>query len=199
MQINPSLFYYQYKDKQLLGNIVDMVFGPLPLLVNAPESRVIGAELDVQVNPLDGLFLALAASLLDTKVEEYTGINRLGDEQDFSGEKFNFAPETELTLLANYILPLNERYDASLGVDYAYTGSTNSSLGGESEFAHDDYFLLNARIGIETVDGRWRASLWGRNITDELATTSVQKIHDTFTRYVGMTRTYGLSVSWSLQ
>jgi iron complex outermembrane receptor protein len=198
IQFNPSVFHYGYKDKQLLGNILDPVFGPLPLLVNAPEARITGAEFDLQVNPIDGLFVSLAASWLDTEIQKFVGIDKDGETRDFAGNRFNFSPELEYTALVNYVFPLGTDHDGLVGVDYSYTGTTNSSLGGEPEFVHEDYFVLNARAAISSADGRWKVGVWGRNLTDELSTVSIQKIHDTFARYVGMTRTYGVSLSWNL-
>ncbi len=196
LQLNGSTFYYSYRDKQLLGNLLDPIFGPLPLLVNAPKSRVVGAEIELQASPVPNLFLSAAASYLDTRVKEFIGTDENGDEKDFAGNRFNFAPRLEYTLLANYVYALTDRHDLSLGVDYSYTGETNSSLGGEPDFAHDDYFLINARLGLASSDGIWDVGLWGRNLTDELTTISIQKAADPFSRYVGMTRTYGVSFAY---
>ena len=40
------------------------------------------------------------------------------------------------------------------------------------EEALEDYTIYNARVGIGGVDGRWRALLWARNLTDESWTWS---------------------------
>jgi iron complex outermembrane receptor protein len=192
LQLNSAAFYYDYQDKQLLGNLKDPIFGPVPLLVNAPESEVIGFEFEAQYSPFDGLFLSTAVAYLQTEVQEFIGTDESGNERSFAGNEFNFTPNLEYTLLANYVFDVIENYFASVGVDYSYTGETNSSLGNEPEFAHDEYFLINARMNLSPNNQRWTVGLWGRNLTNELTTISIQKAADPYARYVGMTRTYGL-------
>ena len=51
-------------DAALLNRVVDPIFGPLPILRNAPRSKVDGAEVDLTCTPLDGLYLSAAATYL---------------------------------------------------------------------------------------------------------------------------------------
>lgn len=75
VQLNGAAFYYDYKDKQLRGRILDQIFGPLDALVQVPESRVKGAELELIVQPTQGLTLKLAGTYLDSKITEFVGFN----------------------------------------------------------------------------------------------------------------------------
>ena len=68
MQLNGALFHYDYSDKQVLGTIIDPLFGPAPILVNIPKSSVDGAEFEVSYIPVTDLVLHVAATYLDTKV-----------------------------------------------------------------------------------------------------------------------------------
>jgi len=45
-QVNGTVYYSDYKDKQVYGTIPVIAFGNLPALVNIPESQITGAELD---------------------------------------------------------------------------------------------------------------------------------------------------------
>uniref|UniRef100_UPI0035626035 TonB-dependent receptor n=1 Tax=Zhongshania sp. TaxID=1971902 RepID=UPI0035626035 len=137
MQLNASVFDYRYKDKQLVTNFRDPVFGALPILRNAPKSTVRGAELDVKYTPIEGLYLSLAAAYLDTEVEEFVSGDSNGDEFDFAGKPFNYSPRWEYTLLLDYVLPVFERYELSLGIDYSYSGETNASLEQDQRFFID--------------------------------------------------------------
>ena len=64
LQLNAAVFYYDYKDKQILGAISDVLFGALPSLVNVPKSHVIGFELNGIYRPdwLPGLTVTPAVS-----------------------------------------------------------------------------------------------------------------------------------------
>nr|WP_273475633.1 TonB-dependent receptor [Spongiibacter nanhainus] len=92
MQVNTAVFHYQYKDKQLKTNFRDPIFGALPILRNAPESEVTGAELDIKATPLEGLFVSFSASYLDTEVIEFVSGDSDGNEFDFAGKPFNYSP-----------------------------------------------------------------------------------------------------------
>jgi outer membrane receptor protein involved in Fe transport len=59
--------------------------------------------------------------------------------------------------------------------------------------------LLNARVGIDAANGKWSASLWARNLTDEFYTTNTIRNSDVITRYVGMPRTYGITLKFWFQ
>ena len=196
MQLNASVFDYRYKDKQLVTNFRDPVFGALPILRNAPKSAVRGAELDVKYTPIEGLYLSLAAAYLDTEVEEFVSGDSNGDEFDFAGKPFNYSPRWEYTLLLDYVLPVFERYELSLGIDYSYSGETNASLEQDERFFIDDYGLINARLGFGPAAGPWQLMLWGRNLGDEYYYNNVTNQLDTIGRYTGMPVTYGITLSW---
>ena len=197
IQLNGAVFFYDYKDKQLLSNVNDAVFGPLPLLRNAPESRVMGVELELQSNPLDGLFASASVTYLDAEVEEFVGINNNGDEVDYSGERFNFTPEWSATVLLNYTRAMSANWNLILGADANFTGETNAQLGGDPRFAQPDYTLFNARAGLRTADERWTFTLFGRNLGDEYTVLGTFNPGDTISRYTGMPRTIGLSVAYA--
>jgi iron complex outermembrane receptor protein len=196
MQLNASVFDYRYKDKQLVTNFRDPVFGALPILRNAPKSTVRGAELDLKYTPIEGLYLSLAAAYLDTEVEEFVSGDSNGDEFDFAGKPFNYSPRWEYTLLLDYVLPVFERYELSLGIDYSYSGETNASLEQDERFFIDDYGLINARLGFGPAVGPWQLMLWGRNLGDEYYYNNVTNQLDTIGRYTGMPVTYGITLSW---
>ena len=195
LQFNYALFYYDYKDKQLLNRTVDPIFGPLPILKNAPKSEVIGAEVEFQYSPLNGLFFSASGAYLHTEVKKFVGIDEAGDERDFAGNPFNFTPKYSFALLANYVFPITDGLEVTIGSDYNFKSKTNSVLGGDKLFEHDAYGVTNARIGVGSRDGVWSLTAFGRNIFDEFYTISAFDPGDAISRYVGMTRTYGVTLS----
>ena len=196
LHFNTSLYYYDYKDKQLLAFTKDPFFGPLPLLNSAPKSEVYGAELDVQYAPaaISGLFVSLTGAYTHTEIKEFVAQDSGGDEYDYKGRPFNFAPKWQSTLVVNYTHPLNNDVNLTLGGDYSYTGSTSSSLDPDPIFRHDDYALLGARIGLS--GDRWSATAFGRNLTNEMYATTILAFGDSVHRYVGEPRMYGLTLRY---
>src|SRR3546814_15753292 len=66
VQLSGAAFYYDYRDKQLIG-WANTAFGPLPQLVNIPKSRVVGAELEITAQPVVGLRVNADVTYIDTQ------------------------------------------------------------------------------------------------------------------------------------
>lgn len=196
IQINSAAYYYDYKDKQLLASVKDPIFGQLPALQNAPQSRVYGFETDISSSPIEGLYIALSAAYIKTEIQEYSGTDELGDQTNFSGKPFNYAPEIELSVLANYFFAITEKMDVTMGADYSWTDSTNASLSGIDDFAIPTYGLINARLGLAQRDRVWEVSLWGRNVTNEFYINNVLNPGDDISRRTGMPATYGITAKY---
>src|SRR3546814_8774163 len=45
--------------------------------------------------------------------------------------------------------------------------------------------LVNANIGVRSVDDRWRLSVWGKNIFNKYYWVNSTQAYDTFVRYTG--------------
>ncbi len=197
LRVNTAGFYYDYKDKQLLTRFLDPIFGPLPLLRNAPKSRVSGVELDFQSNPFDGLYLAAAGAYIRTKILEFESTDIDGDKADFAGKPFNFTPKLTYTVITDYTPPFSfsDAFEIGIGGDYAYTGKTNSTLEGDPRFRHLASGVYGARIRASATSGVWIATLFARNITNELTTISNFNVGDGIARFVGPPRTYGVTLS----
>lgn len=195
-RLNGAIFYYRYRDKQLLSRFNDPVFGPLPTLRNAPKSEVQGVEFDFTLTPVNGLYLAGAVAYLQTEILEFQAINNRGEQVDLAGQEFNYSPELSYSLTGDYSLPVGDAFEAGIGVDYYYVDETNSSIEGDPIFAHPDYGVTNARIRFGARSNRWMVTLWGKNILNEYVVNSVQQgVGDLKYRTTGMPQTYGASLS----
>jgi outer membrane receptor protein involved in Fe transport len=193
--IDFAAFDYDYKDKQLLTRKFDQVFGPVPVLRNAPASTVRGVELDLKLSPLNGLFLSGAAAYVFTRIDQFIGTGFDGSDVDFSGHPFNFAPRLQYTALGDYSLIVGGSHIASISADYSHTGTTNSTLEENPHYAHRAFGIVNARLRWRRADGAWSAMVWGRNLTNQFSQVSIFNIGDAVSRYTGMPRTYGVSLS----
>lgn len=192
-----ALFYYDYVDKQLLTRLSDPILGPLPVLLNAPESEVYGAEFDVKARPIQGLLVAAVGSWLKSEVKEFSGTDFNGNDRDFAGQPFNFSPEKQATLLVEYSYPFSSGMDVGVGFDYTYSSDTNGTLEGDPRYKMDSWYQVGARAYVAQVDGVWDVSIWGRNITNEHVSTGVFNLGDTVVRYTAMPRVYGITFSYN--
>ncbi|MBF7014433.1 TonB-dependent receptor [Novosphingobium resinovorum] len=196
VQLNGAVFYYDYKDKQLRGRILDQIFGPLDALVQVPKSRVKGAELEVVIQPADGLHLNVAGTYLDTEITRFTGFNQSGELADFSGARFPFSPKWSVVADAGYDFPLTPSMQGFVGASANYNSRTTASIGDIPQLEIRAYTLVDLRAGVHAPDDSWRFSVWGRNVFNKYYWTSAFQTQDVYVRYTGRPATYGATFSY---
>jgi outer membrane receptor protein involved in Fe transport len=219
LQLNSAVFYYDYKDKQLEGRILDPtgVFGALGALVNVPKSRVIGAEFQATYRPIRALTLSLAGTYLDTEVtSDFKNYDPFGHLINFKGLSFPLTSKVSAVADAEYKWPLRSHVDAFIGSNVKYQSSQDTAFNIPSVIATEPtdpsnapgrtarpdlfeirgYAVLDARAGLSSSDSKWRAMLWVRNLTDKYYLSYDSRGLDTVSGYSGMPRTYGVAYSY---
>lgn len=191
-QMNFAAFYYDYKDKQLRGRILDNIFGPLEALVSIPDSRVMGVEGQLQMQPIRGLNVDLSFTYVDTEIKKFVGFDGIGQQGDYAGTEFPYSPKWHITSDVFYEFPITDHYVGFIGASLNHQSSTNGGIGEPDILKIDAYTLLDVRAGFETTDGRYRIMAWGKNITDEYYWGNTSMTYDTIVRFVGRPATYGL-------
>jgi outer membrane receptor protein involved in Fe transport len=195
LQLNGAAFYYDYKDKQIRGRVIDPVLGGLNRLINIPESRIAGAELQLIWEPTEGLVLNTGATYVGSKIRgDFTNFTPLGTEKIMAGEAFPLTPKWQLTGDAQYDFPVNENFNAFLGASATYQSSTNAALGEEPLFDVKSYTLVDLRFGVHAQDDAWRISGFVRNLGNTYYWNNVAfNGPDAAMRYAGRPRTYGVT------
>jgi iron complex outermembrane receptor protein len=198
IQLNGAAFYYDYKNKQVLGSVVltPDIFGPLNILTNIPKSRVAGAELDLTLRPMRGLTLNAGATYVDSRIGNFTNFDPFGVVANFEGEQFPNTPRYQFTLAANYEFPVSGQIKAFLGGNMTSRTKTNGALGENAILAIDGYTLVDLRAGVATSNDRVRLSLWGRNVGNKYYWTNAYKLADVSARFAGQPATYGATLSF---
>lgn len=204
LQLNAAGFYYDYKDKQILGSLNDPVFGALPALVNVPKSEVIGFEVSAVARPTQRLTLSAGASYAKSKVRgDYFNFDPFSPVPvNFRGEPFPSSPPWQAYADLQYEWPLTGNINAFLGATVNYQSFTRTFFydQGPNPVQPRDLLrvpgrtLLDLRAGIER--GPWRLQAYGRNVTNEWYWTSAVHTNDILGRYTGMPATYGVILSW---
>ena len=195
LQLNGAGFYYDYQDKQILGRVLDPIFGPLLKLINVPKSEIAGAELQLVWTPLRGLTVTAGGSYIHSEIEDhFTNFDPNGMVKDFNGEPFPNTPKWQFVSDIDYHWPIAEGVNGFVGGDVTYQDSSNSQLGELSLLKVNAYALLDLRAGVESQDGAWRATVWGRNIADTYYWTTANRDLDTTVRFAGMPATWGFTL-----
>ena len=196
MTINAAAFFYDYRNKQLFGFVVDPIFGTLEALDNVPKSRVYGGEIELRFAPTPALFTSLSAAYTQTEVLEYVGITADGSNQSFAGNKFAYSPEWELSGLIHYEWTLGRDRVLGLSTNANYSSESEGELSNNPVFRRDAYVLAGAQLTFGPADRRWELRGFVNNIFDEVYYTSQTRSSDVAVRYTGRPRTYGLSASF---
>ncbi len=194
LQLNASAFYYDYKDKQLRGRIDDMFFGLLETLVSIPKSRVWGLEGEITARPIDGLHLSGSITYMETEVRRFTGIDPTGTVTDFAGAEFPYSPKWQASFDAQYSWLIMDDKRAFVGGSLTHHSTSYSTIGAYTDFRIRPYTLIDLRAGIESEDGQWRISVWGKNITNKYYWNGVFQFIDTRFRLPARPATYGVTV-----
>jgi iron complex outermembrane receptor protein len=208
LQFNGAVFYYDYSDKQVRGRVQDTVFGLLEKMLNVPKSYVFGLEGELVARPAEGLRISAGATYLKGKVKsDYSATpdgfaiyNAAGYTGNFKGSELPYTPKFSANIDAQYSVPVSDTLEAFLGGGLTYQSKQNTTFHNSSlpadDFFIDGYALLDVRAGVSSSDGRWRASLYGRNITNKSYVTAISTYLDTLIRYRGKPTVYGLSLSY---
>ena len=225
IQFNGAAFYYDYKDKQIRGKVVDPVFDVLDVLINVPKSRVLGAEAELTVRPTPGLSFAGSLTYLDAKVRTRNGTRFVGPSAygnscgtltvpgpcDFTGSELPFTPKWSYALNADYRHELGDGAFI-LGAGVRGQSSSVSTLNGRTiqfrnlandrrapgialPFVIPNYAVIDARAGYEFGDRRYKVMVWGKNLLNKFYVTNAAHYLDTTVRFTGQPATYGITLS----
>jgi iron complex outermembrane receptor protein len=211
VHLNAAAFYYKYEGKQVLGRVVDRIFGLEDRLVNVPKSRVEGFDADITVKPAHGLTLTSSLTYLNSLIQQYVSYNAIGQFDNLAGNRLPFTPRWSYSVDADY------RYELAHGGTpfggFAITGRTgqDTSIGGSTlvvppgpgtrvlpglvfPFMTNPYTTLDVRLGYESPDGTWKVMAFGKNILNKYYWNNVSDQAETNIRFAAMPATYGVTL-----
>jgi outer membrane receptor protein involved in Fe transport len=119
LRINPSVFYYNYKNYQATAFTV--VAGSLGVQVVNKDAKAYGGEVEVFANPLNGLDLYFGAGYVHTKVKDIT--NSGAGVAITSDRELGQAPHFQSTGMIRYAAPFWNDGSLTNQVSYNYIGS----------------------------------------------------------------------------
>lgn len=193
VQLNISGFYYDYNDKQLSVYFADPIYTALARLANVPDTEAWGVDGDITWRPTEEFTFISSATWVETRINNYMGINASGLPQLFDNRRFPYSPTLQASFTGLYKREINERIGMQAAVTARYQNDSASDLGDDPRFAIPGYTLVNASIGVHDNDDKWRLSFWAQNLTDVYYWTSVSSNANVVVRFPGRPRTFGVS------
>ncbi len=181
MRFNAAIFRTEVDGMQV--SIFDGATGFV--VTNAAEVLSQGFEADMQWAATENLTISAAGTYLDSTYDSWDTApcwaNQLVDPshpdytpgcvnglRDASGENTQFSPEWAFNLNLDYSLPIGNTMEARgiLNVNYsdefATVGDLDPVIG-----LQDSFTMVDLRLGLGAMDGRWEVALIGKNLTDE--------------------------------
>lgn len=198
LQLNGAAFYYDYRDKQVRGRVIDITVGGLNKLLNIPKSRIAGAELQIIAEPVKGLIFNGGATYVDSKIRgNFRNFTPLGTQMLMSGQAFPLTPKWQLTGDVQYDFSVNDKLNLFLGANATYQSRTNSALGNVPLFDIRAYTLVDLRAGLHDADDKWRLTVFVQNVGNTYYWNNVAfNGPDAAIRYAGRPRTWGVTGSY---
>ena len=199
LQLNLAGFLQKYEQKQ--EDIVIAVPPPISqetITVNASKADINGLEMDLLALPLEGWTLRVNVGLLDAQYDDFVADltqDGIGNPRDVSNLKLRRTPD--------YNYSINSLYEwqwgpgvASVQATYFYRDDFETEFLNLEEGHVDGFGILDASVNYEWQD--WRVSIFGRNLTDEDATSTALNIANnlTFSAY-RQPLTYGLELTYT--
>jgi len=173
VQFNGALFYYDYRNQQVLGTIVNPERGLIGRIVNAPKSEIYGGELEIVVAPTTRLRITQAVGYkfgryksfqdIDTTSLRLVGGVNVADTIDKSGQRIPIA-QWSYQGSVSYTLPLGSDFGLEAQGDYSFRDELPSFLGPVYDL--DERWIANATLTLRPNNGRWSLGVYGRNIFD---------------------------------
>ena len=161
LQLNVSLFLYDYTDLQLV--YFDQGSSQV---ANVGEARGQGLELDLRWVPNAHWDATVGLSLLDTEITDATDIIEVGACGDCEGNSLPFAPEVSASTILTYRTPIGSG-EGFFTTEYVYRSEMHGGPDNIPDATVDSWGEANFRLGYRS-DSTWYVTLWVENAFDEV-------------------------------
>jgi iron complex outermembrane receptor protein len=169
LRVDSSVFYYRYKDQQILGKVFDDASQSfIGRFVNA-NSRISGGEVDLEWRPLAGILISQYAGFAEgyyTSKLLDVPLNPALPPVDYNGRPESF-PKWSYGGDVSYSWNLGA-FSVTAESNYSFHDTYSQFfLLGSNDFTIPKYWLANANLSLAPASGApWTVTLWGRNIFD---------------------------------
>ena len=166
MILNGAVFLSDYEDKQESILVPIDLSNVATVVRNAAVLELFGVELEAMFQISEAWFVRASYGYIDAEYDSYLAdINGDGIVTDNSGLRSRRTPENTFGLTTNYTVPLGEG-ELSAQLSYRWTDE-QETVADNSRNQLDAIDDLSATVSYSWNEGKYRATLFGRNITDE--------------------------------
>ncbi len=221
LRVNASVYYTRYKDLEF-GVFIpspDNPTGQETAADNIGKATIKGLELEVTWVPIDNLSLVGNLGTTDSKYNKFCAdldgpsieVNPVSEcgavvelpngsflvDEDHSDHKLSRAPDANVYLSADYLIPSNVGNWFARIATYWEDEYFSDGVLNHPKAKTGDFWLWDSSIGWESNDGDWRVTAWCKNCTDKTYVNGLTPVANFFNqKFYGDPRTYGLSLRW---
>ncbi len=162
LRLNVAAFYMDYDDLQVSSFQQFSGF----VISNAAKAHIWGAEVDGVAELFPGFELTGGLGYLNATFSSYPNGGGLGI--DYTGNTLPNAPHWTGNVAGEYTFKLLDWGTAFARAEYAYRDFSFTDSSNDAGHLLSGFGLFDARIGLNSPDGRWTFELWGKNLSDKL-------------------------------
>ncbi|RIJ16593.1 TonB-dependent receptor [Henriciella mobilis] len=203
LRANFAAFYSDYDDLQ-----VSIFVDAASVLANAAGAEIYGAEVEFTAALAEGLTGRLAIGYLEGEYVDFCDGNSVSIDpsipfdtecgNDLSGNRLVNAPEWTLTASADYVRPISQNWEWSIGGDVRYQTEVFFTAFNFEHLGEDAFALWNFRTEFSNAETGLSFGAWIKNAFDESYRVDGNQIrapfgHDLIT--YGQPQFYGVTVS----
>lgn len=164
LRFNMAAFASDYSDIHFAASLSSPSGQPVFVTQNAGEAEIRGFELETELHPALGWVIASSVAYLDTELVEVDPSVPPGVDP---GNQLPRSPEWTASLGIQKSVVIGGDSSLIARVDYSWSEEQFNDLASAPAIRQDAYGLLSARLTYGPYSGRWEASLFGTNLTDE--------------------------------
>lgn len=187
--LNLAGFYYDYRNQQFIN--IDPNTAAQTLL-NIPKSRIYGGEAELTIRASDKLTIHSGMGILATKIQQ-----GIVSGNNVSGNRLSNAPSLTFNTTVDLTLVDGDMGKLSIHPDISYQTSQFFEVLNIPRLRQTSYAIVGGHIDWESANGRFNASIWGKNLSDKFYFTSRVDLLAGFGfdyNHIGNPRTYGITV-----
>jgi iron complex outermembrane receptor protein len=203
-KLTANLAAFWTDDSDYQTTVVDVDRNNLSYFTNVGKVRTRGFEGDVRANPAPWLSLYASGAYTDAKYVSYPNspcpIEITGQATcDLSGQRLpgvsKWAASAGGEAHAGVGTVLGHDSELYVGADYSYRSNFYTTANLSRYSLIPSYSLVNARVGVRTLDGLLDLQVWARNIADTLYYQSLSAgTTGSITGTLGDPQTYGVTI-----
>ena len=194
VQINASVFHYDYSDLQLTQSLSPCPSTPsnpsssCSFTTNAGKAKIDGAELEATLLPSERDRVDLSGAYLNARYSDFQILPTL----NLAGRALNRAPRWSASAGYEHTFPLGGGYELVAGARTRISGSyVILFLGGANFYRQPSYSKTDVTLTLNAPDKRWYVQGFAKNLEDNVLINEVAR--GTFQGLtVNEPRTYGV-------